>query len=626
MDHAGHNRILPDSSLWEALVAMSSDGVVITDANDRITLINPTATRLLDIQGDSPVGRHITDILPLTSHDDDDDDTQIIIGDDVYTLCRTTRGDQDTMLLIQPTQHTNDVVRQLHREQQLRQLTMDVSSALDIDTILERVAQMSMELIDADSGTLSLYNSDHDYLLTTRIINLPPSSIPSPLYRGSGVIWDLIDTGRSAIINNYQHEPKALPSLIALGVRVVIAVPVRISNQILGAISLYRVTPGRMFSRHDRELLEMIGLQTGIALQNARLYEEAIHESRRRHKLYAASVEIGAALDMEDLYQAIHRAACHMLVCDSFAIALYDKQSQEVAYVYTVDHQGRWPARRVPLGHGLLGHVIHTDTSLRLSNSDTEIERIFGVGTHSDIAMSRSILATVMHTGDQIVGAITVQSQAPFAYTSKDLDALEMLASTAAIATQNAHLFARIQKMATIDPLTQIPNRRHFFEIASHEIERANRYKRPMSLVIFDIDRFKAVNDTYGHIAGDHVLKTVAARCRYELRDTDTVARYGGEEFVMLMPETSYAQALLVVERLRVCISEAPVESDVGPIPISVSLGFDSCDEMFAGSLEKLLDRADQALYVAKRGGRNRVIGFRSLVFGHDGIGQPHAS
>jgi diguanylate cyclase (GGDEF)-like protein len=179
--------------------------------------------------------------------------------------------------------------------------------------------------------------------------------------------------------------------------------------------------------------------------------------------------------------------------------------------------------------------------------------------------------------------------------------------------------------MATIDSLTQVPNRRHFFDLATQEIERSERYKHSVSLIMFDIDCFKAVNDTYGHLAGDHVLREIAARCRDNLRDIDTVARYGGEEFVVLLPETSYARALHVALRLQHRINNTPIDSDAGPIHTSVSMGVDSFDEHYNGSLEKLLDRADRALYEAKNTGRNRVVGFRSIEPADAKLTQPSA-
>ncbi|NTW97145.1 MAG: diguanylate cyclase [Oscillochloris sp.] len=616
MNHSSNDHTASRSGPWEALLAASSDGIILLDAAGRVTTASPVALRLL---GDDLVGAYAASILPPAALAADGP-ARLQLGCTDVVVHHTALGAQGAMLLIQIAPQSHASISYGHYEQKFYDLLMTISSALDTRTILERVARLTMELIGADASSIPLYNAERDSIDPGWIINMPEIGISTSYHRGSGVVWDLIDTGCPIMINNYPGEPRAIPALVGAGVSALIAAPIiGVDRTIFGVITLYRLAPDRGFSKHDVDQLVMIGRQTGIAIQNARLYEDVLREADRRHLLYVASIEIGAALDPEDLYKAIHRAAARLMICDTFAIALYDEERQEITYVYIADQQGRWPLRRLPVGCDLLGHVISNDISLRLGNSDAEIEALFGAERiHGGADMAHSILATVMHTGEQIVGAITVQARGTTAYTSKDLDVLETLASTAAIATQNARLFARIQKMATIDPLTQIPNRRHFFDLATREIERSDRYRRPLSLIMFDIDSFKAVNDTYGHLAGDQVLRAVAACCRDDLRDIDTVARFGGEEFVVLLPETTYDRALQVAQRLRTRIAEMLVESDAGTISVTVSIGVESCDDVFAGVLKDLIDRADQALYVAKNGGRDQVIGFRSLVCGRE--------
>ena len=164
-----------------------------------------------------------------------------------------------------------------------------------------------------------------------------------------------------------------------------------------------------------------------------------------------------------------------------------------------------------------------------------------------------------------------------------------------------------MQELATRDPLTGVFNRRHFFQLARSELERAGRYLRPISLLMLDADYFKRINDTYGHLAGDQVLQAITARCRETLREIDVVARYGGEEFLVLLPETGAAAALLVAERLRERIGREPVPTDVGPVEVRVTLGVASYEQGQPGTVDELLDRVDKALYAAKGAGRNQT-------------------
>jgi diguanylate cyclase (GGDEF)-like protein len=163
-----------------------------------------------------------------------------------------------------------------------------------------------------------------------------------------------------------------------------------------------------------------------------------------------------------------------------------------------------------------------------------------------------------------------------------------------------------VQRLAITDSLTGLYNRRHFFELAEHELQRARRYRRSLSAIMLDIDHFKQVNDTYGHAVGDHVLKEVADSCRQAMRKEEVLGRYGGEEFVIMMPESNLVATCQVAERLRQSIAQKTIDTEVGPVMVTVSLGVITLDDE-CSTLETLLAGADQALYWAKRSGRNRV-------------------
>ena len=165
---------------------------------------------------------------------------------------------------------------------------------------------------------------------------------------------------------------------------------------------------------------------------------------------------------------------------------------------------------------------------------------------------------------------------------------------------------AKLERLATVDPLTAVWNRRHFLEFAGAELGRARRHGRRLSVFLLDLDHFKAVNDGYGHAAGDEVLRVAVARAREALRTSDQIARFGGEEFVALLPETDLPGAHVVAERVRAAIAGWPVPIDGHGIPITGSLGVAEWDGV-EPSIEHTLRRADAALYEAKLAGRNRV-------------------
>lgn len=165
---------------------------------------------------------------------------------------------------------------------------------------------------------------------------------------------------------------------------------------------------------------------------------------------------------------------------------------------------------------------------------------------------------------------------------------------------------AELERLSVTDPLTGIPNRRRFDEILGHETRRCKRYHHSLSVLMGDLDKFKDVNDTYGHAVGDEVLVRVAELLQHHLRETDTVARYGGEEFVAILPETDLATAMSIADRLREAIGKETVETDGTKVSVTISLGAASASGADIDG-QTLIEAADAALYRAKRSGRNKV-------------------
>ncbi|HPH94978.1 MAG TPA: diguanylate cyclase [Anaerolineaceae bacterium] len=187
------------------------------------------------------------------------------------------------------------------------------------------------------------------------------------------------------------------------------------------------------------------------------------------------------------------------------------------------------------------------------------------------------------------------------------------ISSICSLAINDAHLFDKIKQMASTDALTGLNNRRQLMVLAEINFNQARRYKHPLSLIIMDIDHFKAVNDTYGHSGGDLVLSAVARSCSSVMRDSDVQGRYGGEEFLFLLPETDLSHAIQAAERIRNNIEslEVPVEGRL--IKITVSLGVAELDDDCA-DLDALIIRCDKALYKAKNSGRNRVVAWSAEI------------
>ena len=187
-----------------------------------------------------------------------------------------------------------------------------------------------------------------------------------------------------------------------------------------------------------------------------------------------------------------------------------------------------------------------------------------------------------------------------------DMPTMSLFASQLAAALQNADLLNEVGRLAITDELTGIYNRRFFFEMAEKEFTRAVRDKSPLSVLLVDIDHFKNFNDCYGHMVGDQVLKAAAQMMASALRDSDIIGRYGGEEFSIILPDTNNTAANLVAERLLSKVSDVPFDTEAGKLSIQISIGIAGMSKE-TPTLHSLIVRADQAMYLAKSSGRNRL-------------------
>jgi two-component system cell cycle response regulator len=167
----------------------------------------------------------------------------------------------------------------------------------------------------------------------------------------------------------------------------------------------------------------------------------------------------------------------------------------------------------------------------------------------------------------------------------------------------------RLELLSITDGLTKLYNHRYFQDELARAFEESQRYQRPLSLAIIDLDFFKKVNDTYGHAIGDEVLKAVSRIFQQSIRSTDLTARYGGEEFAVMMPETDLSDALVFAEKIRALVEDHPVHTQAGTITATVSIGVGTVPHGQIHTAKELIVAADKALYRAKKGGRNQVQG-----------------
>lgn len=206
---------------------------------------------------------------------------------------------------------------------------------------------------------------------------------------------------------------------------------------------------------------------------------------------------------------------------------------------------------------------------------------------------------------DRVVGVLNLADKTDGLFGDRDIALIELLSQLVGASVGNVKLFEKIQRQASTDGLTGLVNHRTFYEILEKELWRSRRYGGRISLIMVDIDNLKQINDTYGHRAGDRVIREVSRRIKSCIRQIDTAARYGGDEFAVILPNTALSDARFAAERMLEAVASRPTNWNREDIPLSVSIGLGEYDSDM--SPEDITGKSDEALYKAKKAGKNTV-------------------
>ncbi|HYZ89805.1 MAG TPA: sensor domain-containing diguanylate cyclase [Myxococcales bacterium] len=323
--------------------------------------------------------------------------------------------------------------------------------------------------------------------------------------------------------------------------------------------------------------------------------------------------EIGKALtsslDIGEVMHIILAKVSELLKPRNWSLLLRDQQTGELYFKAAVGAGSEMLLHlRLQRGEGIAGWVAEHNAPLIVDdvNADPRFAARFDKTSRFH---TKSILCVPLAIKGRVLGVIElVNGEGDGSFSTEDLRILSTVAEFSAIAIENAQNFAKVQELTVLDDHTGLFNSRHLKRTLDQEIIRATRFGHPVSLVFFDLDYFKRVNDTYGHQAGSKLLAEVGRLLLGTLRSTDVPVRYGGDEFVVLLPETSKDQAMECAKRLRAEIAHWKflAEEPYGPLQITASLGVASFPDD-ARAPEELLRRADDAMYRVKAERRDGV-------------------
>ena len=387
-----------------------------------------------------------------------------------------------------------------------------------------------------------------------------------------------------------------------------IGVPLMARNRVIGALTV--ASHETSYRLEEAMIVDAFGDHAAVAIQNARLFQRTQATLAKTETLYRVAQNLIEGSSLEQTLQSVVDGVAEALPANGVSLITMNPRAKKIVH-FVRGGEGRdrvVAATFEELWDGLAGYVMREHEPLiSPANRPDEREGPQARARREATGAGAVMVAPLSYAG-KAFGVLTAINQAGEAeFGRHDLILHEAMANQAAIAIENARLFEEVQRLAVTDDLTGLKNRRGFFEVARRELERATRTGRPLSALMLDIDGFKRVNDTYGHAVGDVVLRHLAERCRRAVRDIDLVGRYGGEEFAVLLPETDLKTALDVAERVRSSIGDTPFDTEVGPLPIRVSIGLALLDDDSEQTVESLLDRADTAMYLVKQAGGDDV-------------------
>jgi diguanylate cyclase (GGDEF)-like protein len=480
----------------------------------------------------------------------------------------------------------------------LNEIGRALSSTLNKEELLKKIWEALQGLFDVESLYLVSPDPTRDHLQfeleAIKGVRMPKRSRPA----GNHLTEYILRTRQPVLIrDNFLAEVRKLGVEPIRTTGSFCGVPLVAYDHAIGALCIFSDTE-RAFDEGHLELLRVLASEASIAIENARLFQEQRTKARHLSLLNLISRDAIATLNPDEVLAKIAEQLEHGLTYDYIGIAQLEYTTRELTIAAEGGKRRGQIGKRLPLDTGLIGQVARTGkpATYRASSGPQS-------GAKPVLPESEAAMALPIFYGEHLHGVLYVETMERVEFSEEESLLLRTLADLIAGALHNALSFQKAQEQAITDGLTGVKTHRFFMEALSSEWKRSSRAGRSFALVLMDLDRFKFVNDFYGHLEGDLVLQRVGQILEANCRRSDVVARYGGDEFVILMPETAMEQARQLSSKLRGWVAADPLLREKN---ISASFGIASYP-LHGSSPQELIQVADASMYLSKHQGGNTV-------------------
>jgi diguanylate cyclase (GGDEF)-like protein len=491
----------------------------------------------------------------------------------------------------------HDAQRRTKEYELLTEIGQAISSRLDQDEILRTIQKELGQIFDTSEFYIAFQEGDQIcFELETENNRVLPKRTRKV---SNGLTELIIRTGQVLLIRSDLEKTRERLGVAQVGGRPAkcfCGAPIMLGGRPAGAMVAMNTEREYVFQQRDLEVMRTAAGQLSVAVENARLFAEELRRSKQLSFLNSISKTAISSEDAEQMLADIVAEIQKTFQFDHIGIGLLDYVTKEIEIKAEAGATANSRGKRIPLGMGIVGRVARSNERTLVQNAGDG--HLLGV-----LPDSRAVLCIPITYGESLLGVLNVESRQENAFSSQDVLIMSTLADLLATALHNTIVFQKLQQQSITDGLTGIKTRRFFWEALSSEWKRASRSGRPFSVVLIDLDKFKDVNDTFGHLEGDLVLARVGRLLEQRCRQSNVVARYGGDEFVILMPETSIDQAHSLAERLRLWLSQ---DAMLAEHHITGSFGVASFPA-HGFSAEDIIRVADAGMYAAKHTGGNRV-------------------